>query len=107
MRTDQAIPSDINHYDVILEDIETGIRPRKTKISEKKTSGSGGWEFVGMAGQVGFDIALPMALGLVAGVKLDERWGTKPQATLILFGLGLVLSCASLIRIVRDISRKR
>ncbi len=107
MRTDQAKPSDTNHYDVILEDVETGIRPRKTKSAEKKTSGSGGWEFVGMAGQVGFDIALPMALGLVAGVKLDERWGTKPQATLILFGLGLVLSCASLIRIVRDTTSKR
>lgn len=107
MRTDQAIPSDTNHYDVILEDVETGIRPRKIKVGEKKTSGSGGWEFVGMAGQVGFDIALPMVLGLLGGVALDERWGTKPQATLILFGLGLVLSCASLIRIVRDTSSKR
>lgn len=107
MRTDQAIPSDTNHYDVILEDVETGIRPRKIKISEKKKSGNGGWEFVGMAGQVGFDIALPMALGLVAGVKLDERWGTRPKATLVLFGLGLILSCASLIRIVRDTISKR
>lgn len=107
MRTDQAIPSDTNHYDVILEDVETGIRPRKIKISETKKSGKGGWEFVGLAGQIGFDIALPMALGLIGGVKLDERWGTRPKATLILFGLGLVLSCASLIRIVRDMSVKR
>lgn len=107
MRTDQAIPPETNHYDVILEDVETGIRPRKVKATEKRATGSAGWEYVGLAGQIGFDIALPMVLGLVAGVKLDERWGTRPRATLVLFFLGLLMSCASLIRIVRDMMHKR
>lgn len=94
-------------YDVILEDVETGIRPRKVKAIEKKTSRSGGWEYAGIAGQIGFEIALPMVLGLIIGTKLDDRWGTRPKVTLILFSLGLVLSCTSLIRIVREVLGKR
>lgn len=96
------------HYDVILEDVETGIRPRKVKSPEtKQSTESTGWQFAATAGQIGLDIALPMVLGLIVGVKLDERWGTRPKATLLLFVAGLVLSCASLIRIVRDALGKR
>lgn len=96
------------HFDVILEDVETGIRPRKIKVPEKKKSSSGnGWQYASLAGEIGFDVALPMVAGLIGGVKIDERFGTKPTATLVLFGLGLLLSCASLIRIVRDVINKR
>lgn len=93
-------------FDVILEDVETGIRPRvapKSVVKQQQT----GWEFASVAGQIGFDIALPMVLGLVIGTKLDDRWGTRPRFTLGLFVVGLVLSCASLIHIVRDATRKR
>mgnify|MGYP001568115122 FL=1 len=108
MKDEKSDISEGEYFDVILEDVETGIRPRKPKSTDKKLSDNGGgWQFVSVAGQVGFDIALPMVLGLVVGVKLDERWGTRPNATLILFGLGLVISCASLIRIVRDALRRR
>lgn len=95
------------YFDVILEDVETGIRPRKVKTTDKKKVSGGGWQFVSVAGQVGFDIALPMVLGLIVGVKLDEHWGTRPTMTLALFGLGLMISCASLIRIVRDALGRR
>ena len=108
MKDEKPNVSEGEHFDVILEDVETGIRPRKVKAVEKKSSErGGGWQFASVAGQVGFDIALPMALGLVGGVKLDERWGTRPKATLLLFGLGFVISCASLIRIVRDALNSR
>lgn len=93
-------------FDVVLEDVETGIRSRVVPKSVIKKSQQTGWEFASVAGQIGFDIALPMVLGLVIGTKLDERWGTKPTFTLGLLVVGLVLSCASLIRIVRDASRK-
>lgn len=89
------------HYDVILDDVETGIRPRKLKTDTKKKKVGMGWGAATAIGEIGFDIALPMALGLFVGTKLDEQWGTRPKATLILFGAGLVLGCTSLIRIVR------
>ena len=95
------------HFDVILDDIETGIRPRAVKTDLKKTKKSSGWGVASSLGEVGFDIALPMALGLIAGVKLDEHWGTRPKATLLLFFLGLIIGCTSLIRIVRDSLTKR
>lgn len=109
MTTGKIEESEGEFFDVVLEDVETGIRPRKSKpLGKKSTSGDGGgWQFASVAGQVGFDIALPMVLGLIGGVKLDEYWGTRPKATLILFGVGLFISCASLIRIVRDAVSKR
>lgn len=109
MTTDKIEQPEGEYFDVVLEDVETGIRPRKSKPPGKKISSNtgDGWQFASVAGQVGFDIALPMVLGLVGGVKLDEHWGTRPKATLILFGVGLFISCASLIRIVRDAVGKR
>lgn len=88
-------------YDVILDDVESGIRPRKLKTDVKKKKKGMGWGAATALGEIGFDIALPMALGLFIGTKLDAQWGTRPKATLVLFLVGLVLGCTSLIRIVR------
>ncbi len=94
-------------FDVILEDVEGNIRPRKVKVGDKKNPSGGGWQSAAVAGEIGFDIVLPMVLGLVGGAKLDELWGTRPKATLLLFFVGLAMGCASLIRIVRDALRRR
>lgn len=94
------------HYDVVLEDIEDPIRPRQGKSVQKEESPSG-WQLFAGTGEVGFEIALPMTVGLIVGVKVDEMWGTRPKATLAFFLVGLVISCASLIRIVRDNMNRR
>lgn len=108
MPNEKSELSESEHFDVILEDVETGVRPRKIKPAEKKKSAVGsGWQYTSLAGEIGFDVAVPMVAGLIIGAKLDERWGTQPKATLLLFGLGLLFSCASLIRIVRDVLNKR
>lgn len=93
-------------FDVILEDDEGVIRPRKTKPIPKGKQKENSWEWAGMAGQVGFDVALPMVVGLMIGLKLDDLWGTRPNVTLILFGVGIIIGCTSLIRIVRDASKR-
>jgi len=102
------IEDDEEQYDVILEDVETGIRPRaiKSVLTKKKSRGSG-WQYASLAGEIGFDIALPMVLGAVVGNKLDLEWGTRPKAALVLFLVGVVISCTSLMRIVRDVLNKR
>ena len=76
-------------YDVILDDVDYGIRPRKIKVDLKKKKKPMGWGMATAIGEIGFDIALPMTLGLVVGGKLDAHWGTRPKATLLLFFLGL------------------
>lgn len=93
-------------FDVILEDEEGVIRPRKTKTTPKAAKPDTSWEWAGMAGQVGFDVALPMVVGLLIGLKLDDVWGTRPTLTLALFVLGIVIGCTSLFRIVRDASKR-
>jgi len=93
-------------FDLELAEDQTKTHPRAKKpVSAPKSKGV--WNYFAMAGQLGFDIALPMVLGLIVGTKLDERWGTRPKATLALLAVGFVISCTSLIRIVRDASRKR
>ncbi len=87
-----------------MDDGHTAVHPRvKKKVPKAKTSGM---KYFSLAGELGFDIALPMVGGLIIGTKLDARWGTAPRWTVGLFVFGLALSCTSLIRIVRDVTRK-
>lgn len=100
--TKKVVAQDEEYTQVVLEDVDGFYRPRKRKPVEKKKTKSTGWEYVAAASQIGFDIALPIATGLFVGAKIDEAWGTRPKVTLLLFVLGLVIACTSLIRIVRD-----
>lgn len=93
-------------FNVLLEDEEGFIRPRKRKETKAVKSRGGGWQLAGVAGQIGFDVALPMVGGLIIGIKLDTVWGTHPKMTLILLVVGIVLGCTSLIRIVRQALKK-
>lgn len=93
-------------YDVVLEDEEGFVRPRKRKEAKEKKVKANGWQLAGVAGQIGFDVALPMVGGLIIGIKLDKVWGTHPKMTLMLFCVGILLGCTSLIRIVRDALRR-
>ncbi len=91
-------------FDLHLDDEDAIAHPRiKKDLPKRQTSGM---KYFSLAGELGFDIALPMVLGLIIGTKLDARWGTQPKITIGLFIFGMVLSCTSLIRIVRDVSRK-
>lgn len=92
-------------FDLVVDEQNTSTNPRIKKVISKGSSS--GMKYFSLAGQLGFDIALPMVGGLIIGNKLDARWGTQPRWTIGLFLFGLGLSCASLIRIVRDATRKR
>lgn len=90
-------------FDLQVDTSETMAHPRIKKAPVRKTNG---FKYFGLAGELGFDIALPLAAGFILGAKIDARYGTQPKATIGLFVFGLLLSCASLIRIVRDVSDK-
>lgn len=93
-------------FDLILDKDSDVLHPRVRKPPKQAEKGRG-WQFISLAGELGFDIALPMVMGLVGGRYLDARWGTHPRATLVLLGFGFVIACTSLIRIVRDAMKKR
>ena len=91
-------------FDLVMDHDHTAVHPRVKKVVLPKKTG--GMKYLSLAGELGFDIALPMVGGLIIGTKLDARFGTVHAWTIGLFMFGLVLSCASLIRIVRDVTRK-
>lgn len=91
-------------FDLELGPSGTNTHPREAKPRPKTTGG--GWHYFSLASELGFDIALPMVLGLIVGTRVDQHFGTQPKATLGLLVVGLVISCASLIRIVRQVMRR-
>jgi hypothetical protein len=92
-------------FDLHMDTSETMTHPRVKKNAPIRQTN--GFKYFGLAGELGFDIALPIAAGFILGAKIDSRYGTGPKATIGLFIFGLLLSCASLIRIVKDVSGKR
>ena len=51
--------------------------------------------------QVSVWIVAPIVLALVFGKMLDTRYGTKPIIFLILAGIGFLITCFGIVRIVR------
>lgn len=92
-------------FDLVLEEDHGFLHPKVRKPLKKIKKR--GWRFISLAGELGFDIALPMVGGLVLGKFFDERWNSHPKATLVFLGVGFVIACASLIRIVLDVIKKR
>lgn len=89
-----------NEFEIRLSGNETTIEKRQEK---QKTRPVSTWYLVGLSGQIGFAIAIPLTLGAIAGAYLDSRWGTKPIATLSGVCIGFILSILGLARIIREI----
>lgn len=85
----------MNSSDITIR--ETSIREKENK---KKSSS---WKILGIAGQLGFDVAIPITLGTVAGRGLDQVFHTYPKLTISLLTFGLVISIVNFVRIIRKI----
>jgi|GEM_PF-3547262 len=92
-------------FDLVMDNTHGVLHPRIRK--HLKQTKSRGWQFISLAGELGFDIALPMVGGLAFGKFVDGKLGTHPKATLVSLGIGCIISCTSLIRIVKDAQKKR
>ncbi len=62
------------------------------------------WYYLGLIGEIGFAIAVPIAGGGLLGVVIDRAWSTTPKATLSLLFLGVVISFINIYKIVMMIS---
>jgi predicted F0F1-ATPase subunit len=58
---------------------------------------------LGLARDIGFAVAVPIAGGALLGVWLDQKFGTKPKLTLSFLFAGIILSMVSFGKIVLDI----
>jgi ATP synthase protein I len=59
------------------------------------------WRLAARYTSVGIEIAAAIGVGVVVGVWLDERWGTKPYLFLAGLALGLGTATSTIIRVVR------
>lgn len=75
----------------------------RVKKSAKKRSGVNSWYYLGLAGEIGFTIAIPIAGGAVLGWYIDQRLHSYPRYTIILLFVGIVLSVINFVFIITAI----
>ena len=75
-----------------------GFQNAKTRSDHQKKESDDTWYYLGLVGQIGFVIALPIASGAILGSLV--------QKTLLGLGIGFVISVAGFIRTIQKIMRK-
>ena len=75
-----------------------GFQNAKTRSDHQKKESDDTWYYLGLVGQIGFVIALPIAGGAILGSLV--------QKTLLGLGIGFVISVAGFIRTIQKIMRK-
>jgi ATP synthase protein I len=63
------------------------------KMRARQQEDKGVWFGLGMFGLVGWAVAVPTLLGIVAGVWLDRQFPGNPSWTLTLLFVGVILGC--------------
>jgi predicted F0F1-ATPase subunit len=96
---DQKVP---DAYDLLLDEGRVERRNRK-KRRIKDISYVSPWYFLGLVGQLGYSIALPIAGGAILGRVVDDKFGTYPRATLSLLLLGIVIAGIGFYTTIREV----
>ena len=79
-----------------------------SETSKKKRSEiTAPWYYLGLIGEIGFAIVLPIAGGALIGVVIDRTWGMTPKATLSLLFLGVIISFYTLLKTVETITKQK
>jgi len=84
---------------------ENGIAVHLQETSGKKLKRkkANTWYYMGVAGEIGFSVALPIAGGGILGSFLDSRWSTYPKMTLSFLFVGIILSVVNFIYVIKAI----
>ncbi len=92
----------VEKYDITLSG---GLKSAKPK-QEKKRRGPDTWLYLGLAGQIGYTVAVPLVVGVLGGVFIDRAAHTRPWFTIIGLVIGMVLSVMGFIRTIREVLKK-
>lgn len=94
----------VEQYTITLSE---GLNRVKNRVRKQRNASDGTWYYLGLVGQIGFSIALPIAGGAIAGSLIDGKFGWYPRATILGLGAGFVLSAIGFVRVVLKILRKQ
>lgn len=89
--------SDGDHFTLTLESSRKAVP--KPKLKET-------FFYIGLVGDLGFAIVLPMVGGIILGAYIDRHFFLFPKATLLFLFIGILITGFSFVRILKDINRK-
>lgn len=77
-------------------------------VENQNLNNSGPWWKPGMQilGEVSTWIVVPIVLALIFGKMLDTHYGTKPVIFLVFAGLGFLVTCFGMFRVVKNYMQK-
>ena len=73
---------------------QVGDKERR-RLAALNSPARSAWAGLGMAGMIGWSVAIPALLGVALGLWLDEHHHGRHSWTLMLLAVGLVLGCAN------------
>lgn len=94
----------IKEYNITLTG---GFKEAKNRPIKKKKSSDLTWYYLGLVGQIGYVIALPIAGGAIFGSFIDERFGWYPKGTVGGMLAGFVISAFGFVRVIQQIIQKK
>ena len=90
----------VEKYDITVTGGLKGATPKKVQKGKRQASLS--WFYLGLVGQIGYTVAIPLVAGALLGTLADREIGIKPYGTLIGLGLGFIVSVVGFVRTIRD-----
>lgn len=94
----------VEQYDITLR---SGFGGAKNRPPQKKKDPDDAWYYLGLVGQIGYVIALPIAGGAILGSLVDQRFGVYPKGALTGITIGFLLSATGFVQVIRKILRKQ
>lgn len=92
-------------YDITLSGGLKGAKPKN--VAKKKYIRDDLWLYLGIAGQVGYIVAIPLALGAIGGSFVDSRFGVHPKGIYTGLTLGFIVSVIGFINLIRELLKQQ
>lgn len=94
----------VEQYDITLTD---GFKGAKNRPKRRIKDSDDAWYYLGLAGQIGYAIAIPVAGGAILGSLIDQKFGVYPKGTMTGLIIGLVVSITAFVRVIVQVLEKQ
>lgn len=94
----------VEQYDITLTG---GFRGAKSRTPRKENNSDSTWYYLGLVGQIGYVVALPIAGGAIVGSSFDRRFGMYPAGTVVGLSIGFLISIIGFVRVIQKVLEKQ